>query len=204
MDINSAQLDILKEIGSIGSGQAATSLSAILDKKIDVKIEDTRLVPVIEFTDLVGGADKVVLATYCELSGEIGGMIHLIFEREAAVKMIDTMMNKPQGTTKIIEQMDESAFKEVANILFGSYLSSLSNMLSIKVLFSAPNFAYDLAGAILDFSLIKIASKVEQVLAIKTRLNVAGDEINGNLIVLFDNDALKKIVGTIEEKYMKA
>lgn len=203
MDITSAELDILKEIGSIGSGQAATSLSTILDKKIDVAIEETKLVPIIEFTDLVGGPEKVVVATYCELSGEIGGMVHLLFERAAAVRMIDIMMNKTPGTTMIIESMDESAFKEVANILFGAYLSSLSNMLGIKVLFSAPNFAYDLAGAILDFSLIKIASKIEQVLAIKTKLKVAGDEIDGNLIVLFDDEALKKIVQTIEEKYLK-
>ncbi len=204
MDAGNTELDILREIGSIGSGQAATSLSELLGKKINVVIEEANFVPITEFTDLVGGADKVVVAIYCELSGEVSGMMHMMFARDNALRMVDLLMGKQHGETKIIEQMDESAFKEVGNILFGAYLTSLSNMLEIKVLFSVPNIAHDLAGAILDFSLVKLASKVERVMTIKTRLEIEGESIEGSLIALFDNEAMERITGTIKERYLKS
>jgi chemotaxis protein CheC len=204
VNMSSKELDILREVGSIGSGQAATSLSSILNKKIDVSIGQTNFVPIHEFTSLVGGPDKVIVVDYAEFSGEIKGVIQLVFDRKAALRFIDLVLNKPEGTTKIIRQMDESAFKEVGNILFGAYISSLSNMLGIKVLFSVTNMMYDLAGAIMDYSLIKISQKSEKILTIEAKLIVANEAIDGTIIVLFEEDSLKKIVSTIEQKYLQS
>ena len=42
--ISTLQLDILKEIGNIGAGNAATALSAILNRKIDMNVPNVRIV----------------------------------------------------------------------------------------------------------------------------------------------------------------
>ncbi|MFP3472348.1 chemotaxis protein CheC, partial [Micrococcus sp. SIMBA_144] len=58
--ITSMHLDILKEIGNIGAGHAATALSTLLDKKIDMKVPSVKVVSFDEMMDMAGGPDNVV------------------------------------------------------------------------------------------------------------------------------------------------
>ena len=203
MDIDLKKLDILKEVGSIGSGQAASSLSAILNKKIDVSLGQTSFVKMNDFTSLIGGPNQIILVVHAELVGEISGIIQIVFKRDYALRLIDLVLGKPKGTTRLVDEMEQSAFSEIGNILFGAYLSSLSNMLGIKVLFSATNTTYDLAGAIMDFSLIKVAANADKILTIDTKLIISDEAIDGNIIVLFKEESLKKIISVIEDKYLK-
>ena len=50
--ISSLHLDILKEIGNIGAGNAATALSNLLNKKIDMNVPNVRIVSFDESTGI--------------------------------------------------------------------------------------------------------------------------------------------------------
>lgn len=45
-DLSPVQLDVLKEIGNIGSGNAATALSQLLNRCIDMQVPQVRLMDV--------------------------------------------------------------------------------------------------------------------------------------------------------------
>lgn len=71
VDLNSQQIDVLKEIGNIGAGNAITALSKMVSKRIDMKVP---IVNVIEFKDvaeLVGGPEVLVSGIYFKVSGDI-------------------------------------------------------------------------------------------------------------------------------------
>ena len=70
-------LDVLKEIGNIGAGNAATSLSKILGKKIDMAVPKVNIIKFNEVEEIVGGADTLVAGVYLEFTGDIEGTIHL-------------------------------------------------------------------------------------------------------------------------------
>lgn len=53
--INPLQLDILKEIGNVGAGNAATALSAILNRKIKMNVPNVRIVSFDEMMEMAGG-----------------------------------------------------------------------------------------------------------------------------------------------------
>ena len=42
-DINNFELDILKELGSIGTGNAATALSGVLSKKVKMSLPEVKI-----------------------------------------------------------------------------------------------------------------------------------------------------------------
>ncbi len=65
--MDAVHMDILKEIGNIGAGHAATALSKLLNKRIEMTIPDVRIISFDEMMDIVGGADNVVAAVFCVL-----------------------------------------------------------------------------------------------------------------------------------------
>ncbi|WKB34848.1 chemotaxis protein CheC [Terrilactibacillus sp. S3-3] len=52
-DLGWKHLDLLKEIGNIGASHAATSLSTILNKRIELKIPSVRIIPFAEMNDVM-------------------------------------------------------------------------------------------------------------------------------------------------------
>ena len=50
-ELDNVQLDVLKEIGNIGSGNAATALSKLVNKKIDMEVPRVKILEFKEVTD---------------------------------------------------------------------------------------------------------------------------------------------------------
>ena len=55
-DLNNLQLDALKEVSNIGAGNAATSLSMLLGKKIDMSVPAVNVVKLEDVVELSGEA----------------------------------------------------------------------------------------------------------------------------------------------------
>ena len=62
--ITSLHLDVLKEIGNIGAAHAATALSDLLEKKIDMHVPKVEMVPFNDMMELAGGSETVVVGIY--------------------------------------------------------------------------------------------------------------------------------------------
>lgn len=71
------QLDVLKEIGNIGAGHAATALSTLLDKPVDMLVPKVMVLPFEEIPEIVGGAEEVVLAIFLRVVGDAPGNMFL-------------------------------------------------------------------------------------------------------------------------------
>ena len=169
------EIDILREVGEIGVGQAETSLSEMTGKKVEINLSETKFVSFESFADEIGGPEKIILSVYLSIEGELKGECLFIYPREGAVKLIDLVMNKNKGDTVLIKDLELSAFKETANIFTGSYLNALSKMLDVKMIHSIPHVATDMAQAVIDYVLIKIARTSDDLLLVKTKINVYGD-----------------------------
>ena len=58
--INEMQFDVLREIGNIGSGNAATALAKMLNQKVDIKVPKAALLDFNELPQAVGGEETIV------------------------------------------------------------------------------------------------------------------------------------------------
>ena len=72
------QLDVLKEVGNIGAGHAATALSKMLDKPVDMKIPMVNVLAFEDITESLGGAEEVVVAIFLRVVGEAPGNMFFI------------------------------------------------------------------------------------------------------------------------------
>lgn len=93
-EMNSTKMDVLREIGNIGAGNATTALSVMLNSNLHLEMPVVKILDFNEIPDLVGGADTIVAAVLTHFEGDISGMTLFILELEEAKNLIYTMLGK--------------------------------------------------------------------------------------------------------------
>src|SRR5690606_34974029 len=123
--ITSFHLDVLKEIGNIGAAHAATALSSLLGKKIEMKVPKVEMVSFSEMMELAGGSENVVVGIYLRIEGDAEGSMFFILPIEQANRFIRRLIHDEQFdfNNKPVSELGLSAMQEMGNILSGSYLS---------------------------------------------------------------------------------
>lgn len=196
-ELGPAHLDLLMESGNIGAAHAASSLSLLLNKPIDLKIPSVRVLPIAELID--ADAENHVAASYIQVDGGLKGFFFMMFDVAQADALIQELV--PNGNV-LDEGMGKSAFCEISNILCGSYLAALSTFLSIPLIQSPPVYAVDMAGAILSEGLVELSLYDESALLIDAVLfdRQKGNKLNGEFLFLPLPDSLDVIFNIAEGK----
>ncbi|HKL99085.1 MAG TPA: chemotaxis protein CheC [Mobilitalea sp.] len=186
--IDNMQFDVLREIGNIGAGNATTALSQMLNLKIDMKVPNVELLEFKELSDLVGGAENLVVGILFTLGGDIDGMMMFMLDMSASRHLVNILMGNQDSTRDSVDvdfnEMELSAMSEIGNIISGAYLSSLSSLTHLTIVSSIPYMAIDMAGAILSVPAIEFGKIGDRALLIETEF---GDElraVNGYFILI--------------------
>ncbi len=189
-----AQLDLLKEIGTIGAATAATALADMIAVKVEITVPEVSLVPLENISRLLDQPDRLFFVLDMEIRGDILGRIFLLFPPEDARYLAGTLLGKPpEQLLDVKDEMFQSSLKEITNILSSSYVTALADMTRLNILTSVPSLAIDMVGAILDFIFIQIAQYTEEALFIKTTLKVKDSNLNGLFLFFPSTESLKKI-----------
>lgn len=186
-------LDALKELGNIGAGNAATALSQIVEQTVDISVPEVSIIPLQQIPEIVG-AERYVFIIYSGVLGDISGTMLFLITEESASELINVLNRESKQSMDISTDVARSALTEVGNILCGSYLNALTQMLGILLVPSVPDLANDMAGAILNFILIEIGEVADDVVFIKTELFVAETKLDGNMFFLPNPGALDTIL----------
>lgn len=196
-NLKQLQLDILKEIGNIGAGNAASSLSDFLGMSVMMTVPKVNVVSFDEMMEITGGSDHIQAAVFVPFEGEINGSVYILFAPEDADRFVKLLTNDPSQTVlNSNNSLALSAFKELGNILVGSYLRALSDFSNLQLYQHVPNVTIDMAGAILTEGILEISTISDEVILIETVLNELGDNkqpMSGHFVLLPDPLTYKKI-----------
>ncbi|MFB5087144.1 chemotaxis protein CheC [Psychrobacillus sp. PGGUH221] len=197
--ITSMHLDVLKEIGNIGAAHAATSLSTLLNKKIDMKVPKVEMVSFDEMMELAGGPDSVVAGIYLRIEGDVTGSMFFVLPVEQANRFIRRLVQDDQFDFQsgAISEIGASAMQELGNILSGSYLSALSDFTGLKIYPTVPALSIDMVGAIISFGIVEVSHVSDYVIVIDTAINeedVPNEEsVRGHFFLLPDPESFEAI-----------
>ncbi|WP_166237931.1 chemotaxis protein CheC [Paenibacillus turpanensis] len=187
------QLDVLREVGNIGAGHAATALATMLDRQVDMQVPKVSLVPFEQIAESVGGDEAVVIAIFLRVDGETPGNMFFLISPESAKLLLTSLVGVevfPEGEYSEIEL---SALAEIGNILAGSYLSSLADFTHLTMAPTVPALAIDMAGAILSFGLLQFGHMGDHALLIDTMFFDGDDKVEGHFFFIPDPDSFHKI-----------
>ena len=197
MQLNPAQMDALREIGTVGAGNSATALSQIINHRIDMNVPEVSIVPLGDVPDLVGGPEAMVVGVFLRVYGQAPGNILFLLPAESAFYLVDMLMGKKRGETQNLDFLDESALMEIGNILAGAYLNALFNLTKLSLLPSIPALAMDMAGAILNVVLIQLGQMGDHALVIETEFTTDEDGIKGHFFLVPDPGSLDTILTAV-------
>lgn len=198
MESELQQVTKLEQINKEAAEQASGALSKLIDRPVEVTISKAEVKKVENLSPLIGTEDMVA-GIYLPVTGEISGAALLIFPKDTAFMLSDLLVKREPGTTRKLTPLDESALKEVGNIISGNYLTVLANMLEIKIVEHIPNFSFDMFGAIVSQIITQFAEKAENALVIEIEFTFKPETFKGYFLLLFEVEQFKAMLGSIVE-----
>ncbi|MEM2727087.1 MAG: chemotaxis protein CheC [Archaeoglobaceae archaeon] len=155
------ELDALKELGNIGVAHAATSLSTMLGKMVEMTVP------------------KVIVAKFSE--------IHNYFKDEVITGIVTGLEDIENGRTGYLyisfpdakklssifiddSSLADSTIMEIGNILSSSFCNAIADMLGIVLVPTPPSFAEDTSIAIVETIVAQIAEKGDWIIIFETEL----------------------------------
>ncbi len=199
-ELNHIQMDVLKEIGNIGAGNAVTSLAKMIDKKVDMAVPEVKIMGFDKVSQMLGGEEIIVVGILLSVTGDMTGIMMFVLDNYAARKLVNILLGS-DSTNLDFDEMELSALKEIGNILTGSYLNALAGLTNLKILPSIPELAIDMAGAILSVPAIEFGKVGDSVLYIETEFSEGITKVFGDFLLIPDVDSyevLLKALGVIE------
>ena len=90
--VSETYLDVLKEIGNIGAGNAMTALSQMLNCKVDMKVPQVKLLDFNEVGAMMGGEEQVMVGVFLGVEGDITGSMMFLVEQNSAKHLLHKIL----------------------------------------------------------------------------------------------------------------
>ncbi len=189
-------LDVLKELGNIGAGNAMTALSQMISSKVDMSVPQVQLLEFKEVGTLMGGEDQIMVGVMLAVEGDITGSMLFLIERASAKHLINKMMAGMATEGEDFGEMELSAIKEIGNIITGAYLNSLSIMTNLTIYPTPPEVSVDMAAALLSVPAIEFGIYGDNILLIQSKFFDEVD-MDGYFILVPDLESYAKILTSL-------
>lgn len=192
--------DALREITSIGAGNATTALSKLIKHRIDVTIPQLNLVNIQTVPEIMGGPEKLATAIHSRIIGETEGSLVLLFDKASALLITDILQGRAVGTTKALTDAENKKLLDMGNILATACLKALSDFLGLKLKPAKPGVATDMIKSLMDTVLVEIAKKSDYALLLEVEFATPPTRVKGHFFLIFDLSTIEKIVNAISKK----
>ncbi|MFC4598963.1 chemotaxis protein CheC [Cohnella hongkongensis] len=187
------KLDVLREVGNIGAGNATTALSTLLNKPVDMAVPTVNLLPFEEIAERVGGSEAVVIAIFLRVEGDAPGNMFFIIKQGPARRILQGLLGFSAAENDPYSELELSALNEIGNILAGSYLSALADFTGLRMSPTVPSLAVDMAGAILSYGLLQFGTMGDDALLIDTTFLEGQQDAEGHFFLIPDPDSFEKL-----------
>ena len=175
-NLNLMDIDMLKEVAYIGTGNAATSLSNLVNQRISMTVPTVKMPEFKHLADIIGGADALIAGLLVGISGDVDGIMMYLMTEKSACTLAKEIMNRDKNNFSEFDEIDYSMLTEIGNILTSSYLTALSQLMNYKINQSVPSLSVDMAGAILSVPAIEFGRVADRVLFIESTFKQSSND----------------------------
>lgn len=193
-DLNDMQIDVLREIGNIGSGNAATSLAGMLEHPIDIGVPQVSILEYNEVVQALGGPETMIVGLLLTMSEDVKGMLLFLLQQDFAHVTLNSLLGIEMTDFSDVDEMAVSAMQEVGNIMAASYVSAISSLTGLTIDISVPSLCIDMVGSILSVPAIHYANISDKVIFIQDEFNSNNANAASHILMIPDVDSLQKIM----------
>lgn len=189
------QVDVIKEVANIGGGNAASSISQLIDKPVDMYVPTVEILTYESVYDKIMSEDSMINAVLIRMEGVKEGVFLFVIKDDVADDLVKMMV--PAGI-ELTEEIWVSAIKELVNIVVTSYLNAVAGMLDIRLMSSVPLLVRDMFGAILSSVYIEEGQYDDNIMIIKNEFIYEGDRLESSLYFVPKPGVLESLFKILE------
>ena len=189
-DMENHEIDVFREIGSIGIGNAATALSQVLGVKVSMKLPRVSIEGYNEAVALIGDPEEIVAAVLVEMSGDVRGIMLYMLKLDFINAILGRLMGKYIDDYSQIDELSASALEETGNIIISSYVNAITKLADIEVPLSVPSVAVNMLGGILSVPISMFGEVPDKLMLIQGEFLIGDTQLKGELLLLPDIESL--------------
>jgi chemotaxis protein CheC len=182
------QLDALRELANIGSGNAGTALGSMLGKTVDISVPTAAVLPLADAIAVAGRPDELRHGIVVPVVGDMEAIVLLLFPDADARTLCGIYGIEPSTPD------GRSMLGEVGNILGTNYINVLAQMVSMTLEPRPPQVVEDMLGAILQSVLLGRGEDVDHALILDSSLMVEDEQCSLSFLLLPDHGGVRQLL----------
>ena len=164
--LSSLEIDTLREIGSIGTGNAATALSQMLNREVRITLPEVRIMEYNEAIEWIGGPEAVTAGVLVKMGGQLSGIMLSVQNLEFVNLVMNSMFNEHVDSFENLGELGQSGMVEIGNIMISTFINALSGLAGMDVTLTVPAFTVDMQGAILAVPMAEYGGQSDYIMTI--------------------------------------
>ena len=201
-ELNSLEIDTLREIGSIGTGNAASALSSMLNRSIRITLPEVRIMGYNEAIDWIGGPEEITAGVLVGIGGQMNGIMLAVQDLDFINLVLDSTLEETIQDYSELGELERSALVEIGNIMISTFINALSGLADVKIELTVPGLTVDMQGAILTVPMAAYGGQTDYLMTIGGNFVCDGKEVPCRLLLSPDirslNFLLRKL-GVMDE-----
>ena len=165
-ELSSLELDTLREIGSVGTGNAATALSQMLGREVRITLPEVRIMGYNEAIEWIGGPEEITAGVLVKMGGQINGIMLSCQQLEFVNLVLESVLQQRIDDYSQLADMENSCLIEVGNIMISTFINALSGLAGMDVSLTVPAFTVDMQGAILAVPMAEYGGQSDYIMTI--------------------------------------
>ena len=198
-DLDDETRDILSELGNIGTGNAVSSLSAMMERPIEIGIPNIRLVRYQDVFESLGIQEALQTGILIEVKGQLQGMFLFLMDEAFTWAVLKTMLGGADHCLTCLDEMEKSLLSELGNIMCGSYIRALAQLTGMETDVSVPDMCIDMGGAILGVPLARHLKVSDSILLIENIFHMGEKAFVGRILFWPELESLNTMLKMLRE-----
>lgn len=190
LEMNETHIDVLREIGNIGAGNAATSLASMTNITVDMAVPKVKIINIEQAGTMLGGPENIMVGILTKFNGDIEGIMMYILEKDFAVGVIRQLIGVDVNLDEKLEEIELSVISEIGNILSASYINAIASLTGLNINISVPAVAIDMVGALLSVPAMEMSIVSDEIIFVEGVLINSNKEVTSNILLVPSMESL--------------
>lgn len=196
LQLTELECDAIVELLNIGMGQAANSLSEMVQEEVKLAVPSLELLSrQVAISRLNGYPHKRIAAVKQHFDGPFSGDALLLFPQEKSLELVRAIMKGEEVPLEMLSELEQDALTEVGNIILNSCLGSLANILTYELTSELPVFITGTATEVLDACL---AQNDDIVMFLRMDFALHTKDISGYVAFILEIPAIEQFKISID------
>ncbi len=194
--IDYGKLEGFDRMAEQGAQEAADNITALSGIETEIEIRRLNFVSLEAIPEEVG--ERTLVGSAFEFEGTPSGYLVFMFDEDSAKEVAEAMLPTAPPGGDGMNQMEQSAIKELGNIMASGLLDGWANVLDTTIDHSTPRYIHDVGAAAVDPIIIELGQNQEYAFVFDTRIEAADRDIDCEIFAIPDEDDLMRALDDLD------